>query len=259
MDTFKEFLESSTIHGLVYISTSRRLLKLFWLLVVITGFTGAGVLIHQSFSSWAVSPVSTTIETLSITELDFPNVTVCPPRNTFTSLNPDLVMARNLNFDEETRKEAADIGSFAVFNTNLRVRYEEFAELRQQQYQDVYTGCSDLVLPYREQDGWYNYRLRTARLSGSFSSPHFRQTFHQSRFERKLYTGVCIDIPQNISRDSQIFLDIEYDVDMTSYNEEIYVDHHSESRDNKSMKLDKTQTTSFLIYPIGDYYEVEQI
>ena len=41
MDTFKEFLESSTIHGLVYISTSRRLLKLFWLCVVITGFTGA--------------------------------------------------------------------------------------------------------------------------------------------------------------------------------------------------------------------------
>ena len=80
MEGVKEFLESSTIHGLVYISTTRRLARLLWLCVVISGFTGAVVIIYQSFSSWAVSPVSTTIETLPITELDFPSVTVCPPR-----------------------------------------------------------------------------------------------------------------------------------------------------------------------------------
>ena len=36
----REFLESSTIHGLSYITGNRRLVRLFWLCVVIAGFTG---------------------------------------------------------------------------------------------------------------------------------------------------------------------------------------------------------------------------
>ena len=104
VEVVKEFLESSTIHGLSYIAANRRLVRLLWICVVITGFTGAAVMIQQSFSSWADSPISTTIETRPITEIDFPNLTVCPPRNTFTSLNPDLVRARNISLDEEKKK-----------------------------------------------------------------------------------------------------------------------------------------------------------
>ena len=72
MENVKNFLESSTIHGLAYIATGRKHVRLFWLLIVITGFTGAGFLIHTSFKSWADSPVKTTIETLPITEITFP-------------------------------------------------------------------------------------------------------------------------------------------------------------------------------------------
>ena len=118
MDGVKEFLESSTIHGLVYISTTRRLARLLWLCVVISGFTGAGVIIYQSFSSWAVSPVSTTIETLPITELDFPSVIVCPPRNSFTSLNPDLVKVRNVTLDGEKKRELIKLVDDSVNQEN---------------------------------------------------------------------------------------------------------------------------------------------
>ena len=82
MGSFKTFLESSTIHGLGYIATTGRYVKLFWVLVVLSGFTGAGVLIYQSFNDWAENPVTTTIETRPITEMKFPKVTVCPPKNT---------------------------------------------------------------------------------------------------------------------------------------------------------------------------------
>ena len=93
MDGVKEFLESSTIHGLVYIATNRRVARLLWICVVIAGFTAAGVLIQQSFSSWEESPVSTTIETRSISDLEFPGVMVCPNKNSFPTLNPDLTLA----------------------------------------------------------------------------------------------------------------------------------------------------------------------
>ena len=111
----KEFLESSTIHGLSYIAANRRLVRLFWIWVVITGFTGAAVMIQQSFSSWADSPISTTIETRPITEIDFPNVTVCPPRNSFTSLIPDLVSSRKMMFDDQKRLELSNSVRDAVF------------------------------------------------------------------------------------------------------------------------------------------------
>ena len=96
MDGFKLFLESSTIHGLTYVSTTRRLARIFWVMVVLGGFSCALYLIHESFQSWTESPISTNIETLPIRKIRFPKVTVCPPKNTYTDLNYDLIMAKNI-------------------------------------------------------------------------------------------------------------------------------------------------------------------
>ena len=64
MENVKNFLESSTIHGLAYIPTGRKYAKLSWIIVVIAGFTGAGYLIYQSFDDWHDNPVKTMLETL---------------------------------------------------------------------------------------------------------------------------------------------------------------------------------------------------
>ena len=63
MEEVRNFLEFSTIHGLTHVASSRKLVKAFWILVVIAGFTGASVIIYQSFDNWADSPVKTTLET----------------------------------------------------------------------------------------------------------------------------------------------------------------------------------------------------
>ena len=86
MEGLRTFLESSTIHGLGYISTTRKLVRFFWIVVVILGFTGAGVIIYQSFQDWQDNPITTTIETRPIREITYPKVTVCPPKNTYTDL-----------------------------------------------------------------------------------------------------------------------------------------------------------------------------
>ena len=125
------FLESSTIHGLAYISTTRKWVKLFWIVVVVSGFVGAGYIIKESFDSWAESPVKTTIETLPMDELKFPKVTVCPPKNTFTDLNYDLIMTENITLTEEMRDEmfryAVDVineDSFSENNSFLITLYK---------------------------------------------------------------------------------------------------------------------------------------
>ena len=105
MDGVRVFLESSTIHGLTYISTTQKHARLFWFFIVVTGFCGAGYLIRESFASWSESPIKTTIETLPISEIKFPKVTVCPPRNTFTDLNYDLMITENVTLSNDQKDE----------------------------------------------------------------------------------------------------------------------------------------------------------
>ena len=83
MDQCKAFLESSTIHGVVYISTSKGFSRLFWSMVIVCGFATAYMMISHSMMEWRQSPVSTSTETVSITEVKFPPIVVCPPHVSF--------------------------------------------------------------------------------------------------------------------------------------------------------------------------------
>ena len=107
MDGIRTYLETSTIHGLTYISTTRKHIRIFWIFVVLAGFSTAGYLIQQSFQSWADSPVKTTVDTLPISEITFPKITVCPPRNTSTDLNYDLMAIENVSLDIVTENVTA--------------------------------------------------------------------------------------------------------------------------------------------------------
>ena len=81
MDTVREFLETSTIHGLSHISkVESKLGKAAWTIIVFASFISAGYLISGSYKDWGDSPVSATISTHPIANLPFPKVTVCPPK-----------------------------------------------------------------------------------------------------------------------------------------------------------------------------------
>ena len=70
--TLHEFLESSTIHGLVHISTAKsRSARAVWVVIVVACFAIAMYMITSSYKEWQESPVSTTITTHPITELEF--------------------------------------------------------------------------------------------------------------------------------------------------------------------------------------------
>ena len=104
-----EFLENSTIHGLYYIATARsKLSKTIWVLIILLSFCLAGYLIHRSFTNWEKSPISTSVQTDSISSAPFPRVTVCPPKAADTALNYDLLLAKHVIFTDEDRNWLAD-------------------------------------------------------------------------------------------------------------------------------------------------------
>ena len=122
----REFLESSTIHGLVHISTAKsKAARAVWVAIVVACFATAIYMITGSYKEWQESPVSTTITTHPITELEFPPVTVCPPRGSNTVLNHLLEKVKSANFSEKEKQELLEI-SREVF---LEIPNQEYAKL----------------------------------------------------------------------------------------------------------------------------------
>ena len=208
MEGFRNFLESSTIHGLTYISTTKRLIKLFWILVVIGGFTGAGVLIYQSFQTWDESPVTTTVETSHIKDIKFPKVTVCPPKNTYTDLNYDLNMNENLTISSATRKKLNDY-AVELLNKYLYERAIRNLSMLQDnnRYYNWYHGLTPVSLPFPIMDFDYFYAINTYATNGSIATQYFGETFDIEKIVPNVKYKVFFNIPKNAK--STLHLEIE--------------------------------------------------
>ena len=231
MESVKNFLESSTIHGLAYIPTGRKFVRLFWVLVVIAGFTGAGVIIHQSFQSWDESPVKTTIETHPRAEITFPKVTVCPPKNTYTDLNYDLMMTQNMTVDKETRSKLANFANEQLYDHMYNVIMQNISKLEDNnRYYGWYHGYTKIDLP------WYagslygsKYHVNTAALSGSISTKYFGDKYDATKVEPHTYYTISIFPPVSFKNVTNVTLHIEIQkvsmIHLTTGKDRIYLNY----------------------------------
>ena len=107
MEVVWTYIQNASISGLNHIRESTtKLANLFWITIVLMGFLISIVMIHESFIEWSNNPVLTTVETRPISEIKLPKVTVCPPKNTFTDLNYDLMkVAEKVTLTDDKRKE----------------------------------------------------------------------------------------------------------------------------------------------------------
>ena len=210
-DNIKDYLDSSTIHGLRYISITKGFVRLGWIFVIITGFMTAGVLIQESFRSWSLSPVSISLETLPISELTFPKVTVCPPKNTYTNLNLDLVNAEKIGeLDNKTRNDLLDF-VFQTIHDGFFEKLEHNSSFLQEEnkYFNWYNGYSSIQftvpgITLITLGG----QVYTCTLNGSFSTYRFDEDFNTSL----IFTGfdlVVNVIPINGYQDKNFTMTIE--------------------------------------------------
>ena len=204
MEGIKEFLESSTIHGLTYISTIRNpLIKLFWIGVVTVGFVTSIFLINRSFTDWENSPIATTIETFPISKSIFPKITVCPPKRSITPLNYGLIKAENITLDNDTRHEliklTQDWFDVGMLNDEINVD-NSFKE--NEKSRKWYEGHSKVTLPYDAytvDNHGQVYFMDTSATSGNLSTPWFGDPFTAEKFEKWVRYDYNIHFPTNIS------------------------------------------------------------
>ena len=195
MEQISAFLESSTIHGFNHISTKRKYAKAFWILVVLAGFTGAGYIIQTSFQSWAESPIKTTIETLPISEIKFPKLTVCPPKNTYTDLNYYLMLAENFTLTEEMRDELIAFAKKVIYEHVYMDDLDMFKE--DDRYYNWYYGYSVIRRSYFDKMyGQTIYYIYTSATSGSVTTQYFGEEYQLGLVEKNVYFQVFVYPPE---------------------------------------------------------------
>ena len=204
MENVKEFLESSSIIGLSLIANSRRfVLKLFWILVVIGGFAWAFYMIFECFEDWKQKPISTTIETLPIEKIIFPNVTVCPPRNLFLNLNHDIKESEKIRLTDETRDELLDYSLDVIQDTFYKEVMANLSKLEDpDRFYNWYHRFTSIKYPYYKTYENYkqlNYFVRTSATSGNISTQYFGDKFDASKVEKdNIMIEIYVYVPKSI-------------------------------------------------------------
>ena len=254
MENLRYFLESTSIHGLSFISTANRsIVRIFWVTVVIMGFTGAGFLIYKSFQSWNESPVTTTIETQPTTEITFPKVIVCPPRDTYTDLNYDLVMTENETLSDDIRGELAHYAVELLYDQLYDDIMRNLSMMEERdRYYNWYHGYSEIRLP--SYSNYYNrveYSVLTSAVSGNVSSQYFGEKFNVDKMEKGILFSVRIHPPDRVSFNPNATL--HYKIEKMS------MKHLSSGYDNliisgNYLSVDKTQAARNYTPPIHAGY-----
>ena len=207
MEGMKTFLDSSTIHGLSYISSTGRWSRYFWIFVVIGGFSGAGYLIYESFYNWHQSPISTTIETLPISKITFPNVTVCPPKTLFLNLNYDIAESETKKLDKDKRDNIIQTSSVLIqeyFYEEMMMNLSKVED--PDQYYNWYHGYSKVQYPYHSNK--LNYYVDTSALSGNLSTKYFEQKFEAEKVDANIQIWIEFNVPDS-ANETTVILEIE--------------------------------------------------
>ena len=200
MEYVKQFLDTSTIHGMSWISRSRKYAKLFWISIVFGGFTGSLFLIQESFSNWNNHPITTTVETLPINEINFPNVTVCPPKNLYLNLNYDFMKAGDVKLNKNTRTELLDYALDVTQNEFYKEFMRNLSKLEDpDRYHNWYHGFTLIKTPfYGDGIDQLFYQVETTATSGNISTQYFGDKFNAENVEGKIHISVQVFIPQSV-------------------------------------------------------------
>ena len=246
MGELRIFLETSTIHGLSYISLTKKYARLFWTFIVISGFIGAVYLIQEAFQFWSQNPIKTTIETLPISEVTFPKVSICPPKGTYTDLNYDLMRIGNRSIDYDLVNENTEayklLEEFVKFfqNEDFKRKFtliESFDE--ENKYWNWYHSRTQAnIKSYGEKvEKWLNSdsgeveqsQIMTSATTGNISTPYFGDEFQLHNFGVRKHFAILLSNPnklENYNRKKVGTLIMQFEYDVLNYFECLWVGGH---------------------------------
>ena len=181
-----------------------------WFLIVGLCFAVAGTLITNSYSDWQESPIATSITTHPIAELDFPTITVCPPRGSHTALNLDLMKADNDSMTEKNRKYLIQ----KAYNRLLKVPHLDYAEnllasTPAEQLDLMYNGFQAFPKPLT-----YGYETKVRKMNGTIRSPFYGEDYDEKQYMTDRFYQVVLEFPDDLAEqvgDGKLVVELEVD------------------------------------------------
>ena len=177
---------------------------------------------------------------------------MCPPKNTFTSLNYDLVMAVNATMDEKTRRELTNFAVKNIYENELQktLQFENrFGE--ENKPRNWYLGISKPSVYYTTSNGILNFKLYTSASSGSLVTPCWGEPYNTEAYFAKIQYKVYI-FPPKTSEPIVLVLKILGDTKETpggsdkilTPNEKFQYTGHFTKSENKIIYPNQTETIS---------------
>ena len=165
-------------------------------MIVCCGFAAAGYLIGKSYKEWQKNPISTSITTRPIDDLDFPIVTVCPPKDPNTALYHDLVKAGNRTLsdkDKYTLKEAA----FKIFIEKSHKEYvkQMLAISNGLNMDPVFKGLQSLP---KNDIGANSFKVMMWSLNGTIATPWFGEHYVEEYYKEDHAFQVVLEFPGDV-------------------------------------------------------------
>ena len=220
MRDLKNFLETSTIHGLQYISTTKNVARLLWTFVVFSSFMSAAYIISLSYKSWKENPITTTVDILPMSQIKFPKVTVCPPRETYTNLNYDITQAEKRTLDIETREMLTDYSLDVIQEALFDRMLTTLNKIQEKdKYYNLYRGYSKFHNPYYQCDinhktfwcyqGLIYFQLDSSVTSGSISTFKFGKSYNKHYVINFIDIQMKIFVPESLINMNNTVLYVE--------------------------------------------------
>ena len=210
MSSLQDFLTSSTIHGLAYVGNSKSLAaKIFWAAVVTASFGVAIYLISSSYLEWVESPVSSMTTTRPISELGFPEVTVCPPKGSNTVLNQVLEKVKDEKLTPGLRERLKKIVQKIFFEKPSEMFVRDMAHLMNiKSLSNLIDGTVSIPENNVNSDtGEYKISLKTSLSNGSFSTPGSKDKEYQGNFYKTpQLIHFHLDIPHPTPSDEKLLI-----------------------------------------------------
>ena len=170
--------------------------KSLWCMIVCLGFCGAGYLIHSSYSAWQKSPVATSITTHPIDDLDFPTVTICPPKGSQTALNYDLMKANTTFAMEDKEILKNETNNIFIAPSHHEYIRTMVAVANPENMKQTVEGFQSVPRSFAGDKG---FEIRMWNTNGTWHTPLFGEKYDTSYYEEDRQYLVSLQIPLNLT------------------------------------------------------------
>ena len=123
-------------------------------------------------------------------------MTVCPPKDTFTDLNYDQMLAENTTLSDKERADLLEYAIEVLEESNFMNELNKMNEVNR--FMNWYKGYTQIKPPQYITGIGYQFHIHTTAPSGTVTTEFYGKQFQEDLIEDKTWYTVNIHIPESL-------------------------------------------------------------